>query len=187
MIATFVSLVQLLMKAYVPSINDALGIFLPLIVVNCIILGRAEAFASKNAPGLSVLDGIGMGLGFTLALVIISSFREFLGTGKLFEIPVTERFAPGAGLIQPATFFIMAPGAFLVFAVVLAVMARMKAKSAGAACELDALAGYSRGARFPGEVAKRLKAMEDSKPAAATDAGTAADPAAKQPASDTGQ
>ena len=76
-IATFVSVVQLLMKAYFPAINDALGIFLPLIVVNCIILGRAEAFASRNSPGLSVLDGVGMGLGFTLALTVISSFREF--------------------------------------------------------------------------------------------------------------
>lgn len=159
-IATFVSVVQLLMKAYFPAINDALGIFLPLIVVNCIILGRAEAFASKNTPGLSILDGLGMGLGFTLALTVISSFREFLGTGKLLEIPVTSLFTPASETIKPATIFIMAPGAFLVFAVVLAILAKRKAKTATLICGADVLAGYSRGSRFPAEIAKALKAKE---------------------------
>ena len=83
-IATFVTLVQLLMQAYLPAIYHVLGLFIPLIVVNCIVLGRAEAFAAKNSVGLSALDGLGMGLGFTLALTIVGAIREFLGTGAIF-------------------------------------------------------------------------------------------------------
>ena len=83
-IATFVTMVQLLMQAYLPAIYEVLGLFIPLIVVNCIVLGRAEAFAAKNTVGLSALDGLGMGLGFSLALTLIGAVRELLGTGSLF-------------------------------------------------------------------------------------------------------
>ena len=86
-IATFVTVLQMLVKAFVPALDSALGIFLPLIVVNCIILGRAEMFASKNSIGLSALDGLGMGLGFTGTLVVMGSVREVLGAGTLFGIP----------------------------------------------------------------------------------------------------
>ena len=85
-IATFVTIVQLAMQAYLPSIYEVLGLFIPLIVVNCIVLGRAEAFAAKNSVGLSALDGIGMGLGFTLALTLLGACREILGSGKIFSI-----------------------------------------------------------------------------------------------------
>ena len=87
-IATFTTIVQLLLQAYVPSLYASLGIFIPLIVVNCIVLGRAEAFASKNGPLLSLADGIGMGLGFTLTLAIMGAIREFLGAGTLFGMQV---------------------------------------------------------------------------------------------------
>ena len=87
-IATFTTIVQLLLQAYVPSLYDSLGIFIPLIVVNCIVLGRAEAFASKNGPLLSLLDGIGMGIGFTMTLAIMGLIREFLGAGTFFGIQV---------------------------------------------------------------------------------------------------
>ena len=87
-IATFVTLVQLLMQAYVPAIYDVLGLFIPLIVVNCIVLGRAEAFAAKNTVGLSALDGLGMGLGFTFALTVLGAIRELLGTGAIFGCQV---------------------------------------------------------------------------------------------------
>ena len=84
LIASFVTIVQMIMQAWLPALNESLGIFIPLIVVNCILLGRAEAFASKNNPWLSVCDGLGIGLGFTLALTIIGSVREILGTGAVF-------------------------------------------------------------------------------------------------------
>lgn len=87
-IATFTTIVQLLLQAYVPSLYDSLGIFIPLIVVNCIVLGRAEAFASKNGPFLSMVDGIGMGIGFTLTLAIMGTIREFLGAGTFFGMQV---------------------------------------------------------------------------------------------------
>ncbi len=112
-IATFVTIVQMILKAYVPDLDEALGIFIPLIVVNCIILGRAEAFASRSGVLASVLDGVGMGLGFTIALCIIAFFRELLGTWKLGGIPVTD------GGFQPASVMIMAPGAFIVLGLVL--------------------------------------------------------------------
>lgn len=108
-IAGFVTIVQLLLKAYLPSLDRALGIYIPLIVVNCIILARAEMFASKNSVLLSALDGIGMGLGFTLALVVMGSIREFLGNGTLFGVKIT------ADLFSPAVIMILPPGGFLVF------------------------------------------------------------------------
>ena len=105
-IATFVTLLQLLMQAYVPDVYETLGLFIPLIVVNCIVLGRAEAFASKNSVGDSALDGIGIGIGFTLSLTIIGIVREILGSGSLFG----WKFIAGDGVLA----FVMAPGAFLV-------------------------------------------------------------------------
>lgn len=106
-IATFVTIVQMLVKAFVPALDESLGVFLPLIVVNCIILGRAEAFASKNSPLDSILDGVGIGLGFTLALTVIGAVREILGSGAIFGVNLG--FADVAPLI-----FVLAPGAFLV-------------------------------------------------------------------------
>ncbi len=107
-IATFVTLVKLIMAAYFPELKAALGIFLPLIVVNCIILGRAEAFASKNGPFDSIADGLGMGIGFTLALILLGAIREVLGSGSILGIP----FADGLSSYTQ-TIFILAPGGFL--------------------------------------------------------------------------
>ena len=113
-IAGFVSVVQLLVKAYAPEIDASLGIYLPLIVVNCIILARAEMFASKNKVLPSLLDGLGMGIGFTAALVLMGSIRELLGNGTIFGLPVT------AGAIEPMLIFILPPGGFFVFAMLIA-------------------------------------------------------------------
>ena len=106
-IATFVTIVEMLMKAYLPAIYEVLGLFIPLIVVNCIVLGRAEAFAAKNSVGLSVLDGLGMGLGFTLSLTVIGMIRELLGTGCCFGMHV---YTDNYGMLL----FVLAPGAFIV-------------------------------------------------------------------------
>ena len=115
-IATFVTIIQLLIQGFVPALNDSLGLFIPLIVVNCIILARAESFASKNKPLPSVVDGLGMGLGFTGALVIISSIREILGNGTIFGMALFgESF-------QPVLMMSQAPGGFIVFGLVLAVV-----------------------------------------------------------------
>lgn len=108
-IATFVTIVQMLIQAYSPELNRQLGIFIPLIVVNCIILARAESFAAKNPPLNSIMDGLGMGLGFTVALTIISAVREILGAGTFFGMPIF-----GAGF-EPALIMILPPGGFLVF------------------------------------------------------------------------
>jgi len=105
-IATFVTLLQLLMQAYVPTVYATLGLFIPLIVVNCIVLGRAEAFANKNSVGASALDGIGVGLGFTLSLTVIGLVRELLGSGSAFGFKII----PGDGILA----FVLAPGAFIV-------------------------------------------------------------------------
>ncbi|MBE0673240.1 MAG: electron transport complex subunit E [Bacteroidales bacterium] len=104
-IASFVTIVQLLMQAYVPSLFEALGLFIPLIVVNCIVLGRAEAFASKNNVFSSIIDGLGMGLGFTMALTLLGAVREILGSGSFFGF----KFIQGDGIL----IFILSPGAFL--------------------------------------------------------------------------
>lgn len=105
-IATFVTVLQLVMQAYVPSVYQTLGLFIPLIVVNCIVLGRAEAFACKNGAWASALDGLGIGLGFTLSLTVIGLVREILGSGSAFGF----KFLPGDGMLA----FILAPGAFMV-------------------------------------------------------------------------
>ena len=115
-VASLVTVVQLLIKAYLPALYDALGIYIPLIVVNCIILGRAEAFASKNPPVLSVFDGLGMGLGFTLALGLIGLLRELFGSGTAFGVQVMPDF------YQPIGILVKAPGAFLVLMLIIAFM-----------------------------------------------------------------
>jgi len=120
-IATFVTMVQLLMQAYLPAIYDVLGLFIPLIVVNCIVLGRAEAFAAKNSVGLSALDGIGMGLGFTLALTVLGAIRELLGSGCVFGLNVfSDHYA--------ALIFVLAPGAFIALAYLMAIMNKVQKK-----------------------------------------------------------
>ena len=115
-IAAFVTIVEMLLKAYAQSISESLGIYIPLIVVNCIILGRAEAFASKNGPLASAVDGLGMGLGFTIALVIISAVREILGNGTFLGISLF-----GANY-EPVIMAIMPPGAFIILGIVIAVV-----------------------------------------------------------------
>ena len=115
-IAGFVTIVQMLMNAYVPALAGSLGIYIPLIVVNCIILGRAEAFASKNSVGHSAMDGLGMGLGFTCALILIAAVREILGAGTFAGIPL---FGDG---FQPVSIMILPPGAFLTLGILLAII-----------------------------------------------------------------
>lgn len=112
-ICTFVTMVQMLMQAYLPSLYESLGIFIPLIVVNCIILARAEAFASKNTPILSAADGLGMGLGFTLALTLMGAIRELIGSGSVFGLNVL-----GAGY-QPMLLIVLASGGFLTYGLLL--------------------------------------------------------------------
>jgi len=123
-IATFVTVVNLVFHAYVPALYESLGIYLPLIVVNCIILGRAEAFASKNPVTSSIADALGVSIGFLLALLIISFLREVLGTGSLSLFGVNLFTLPVLGE-DPMTLFILAPGAFLVMALLLALFKRM--------------------------------------------------------------
>ena len=117
-VASFVTIVEFLMEGFIPALYSALGIYIPLIVVNCIILGRAESYASKNGPIESIFDGIGMGLGFTMGLTIIGLIREILGAGTFFGLP----FLSAIKGFTPITIFIMAPGAFLVLAFLVAGM-----------------------------------------------------------------
>ena len=119
-IASFVTVVQLVMQAYVPDIYETLGLFIPLIVVNCIVLGRAEAFASKNPVFPSILDGAGMGLGFTFALTVLGSIREILGSGSIFNL----RFLPEDA--QTILIFVLAPGAFIALGYLIAIVNRLK-------------------------------------------------------------
>lgn len=123
-IASFVTVVQLLLQAYLPSLNDALGVYIPLIVVNCIILGRAESYAYSNSPIASLFDGIGMGLGFSFALTCIGAVRELLGTGKVFNMQVM----PDA--YTPIGIFVLAPGAFFVLAALTAFQNYVKIRGA---------------------------------------------------------
>lgn len=120
-IATFVTMVQLLMQAYLPAIYEVLGLFIPLIVVNCVVLGRAEAFAAKNTVGLSALDGLGMGLGFTLALTLIGAVRELLGTGCVFGLNL---YSETYGML----IFVLAPGAFIVLGYLMALVQKLLKK-----------------------------------------------------------
>ena len=121
-VASFVTLIQLLLQAYIPSLNKSLGVYIPLIVVNCIILGRAEAYASKNPPIPSLFDGMGMGLGFTLSITILAAFRELIGAGTVFGVQVMPK------AYEPATIFILAPGAFFVLAFLAAIRAKLQDK-----------------------------------------------------------
>lgn len=118
-IAAFVTVVQLIMQAYVPSLYKSLGLFIPLIVVNCIVLGRAEAFASKNNVVSSAIDGLGIGLGFSFALVLLGSIREILGSGKIFNLTLySENYV--------TLLFVLAPGAFIVLGYLIALINRIK-------------------------------------------------------------
>ncbi|HOI49126.1 MAG TPA: electron transport complex subunit E [Prolixibacteraceae bacterium] len=118
-IATFVTVVELTMQAYLPGLFKSLGLFIPLIVVNCIVLGRAEAFASKNPPLSSLIDGLGMGLGFSFALTLLGSIRELLGSGKIFNITLySENYV--------MLLFVLAPGAFIVLGYLIALINRIK-------------------------------------------------------------
>ncbi len=122
-VASLVTVVELVCQAFLPDLYAALGLYIPLIVVNCIILGRAEAYASKNPPLLSIFDGIGMGLGFTAALLVLGLIRELLGNGTAFGIQIMPDF------FEPIAFFVRAPGAFLVIAMIIAVMNKLKIKT----------------------------------------------------------
>lgn len=121
-IATFVTIVQMLMEAYLPALFDSLGLFIPLIVVNCVVLGRAEAFAAKNNVFKSLLDGAGMGLGFAFALTLLGAVRELLGSGMLFNMPI---FPEEYGMLV----FILAPGAFIALGYLIAIINRLKKKA----------------------------------------------------------
>jgi electron transport complex protein RnfE len=123
-IATFVTIVDLVMKAFTPAVYETLGIFIPLIVVNCIILGRAEAFAQKSSVFASLLDGLGMGLGFTLALTVMAGIREVLGNGSFFDM----KFVPDDA--KTILIFILPPGAFITYGFLIALMNRLKTKMA---------------------------------------------------------
>lgn len=118
-IASLVTILQMMLQAYVPAVYASLGLFIPLIVVNCIILGRAEAFAAKNGPVASICDGIGMGLGFTLGLTSLGAVREFLGTGKIFDLAI---FPEDYGMLV----FVLAPGAFIALGYLIAIVNKMK-------------------------------------------------------------
>ncbi len=120
-IAAFVTIIEMTMNAYVPALADSLGIFLPLIVVNCIVLGRAESFASRNSITSSIFDGIGMGLGFTISLTILGALRELLGTGKIFFLEIyPENFG--------SLIFVLAPGAFIVLGYLIALFNKFQTK-----------------------------------------------------------
>ncbi len=118
-IATFVTVVEMVMQAYIPALFDSLGLFIPLIVVNCIVLGRAEAFAAKNNVFRSMLDGTGMGLGFTFALTLLGAVRELLGTGKVFSLTV---FSESYGML----IFVLAPGAFIALGYLIAIINKLR-------------------------------------------------------------
>ena len=153
-VASFVTMVQFLMQGYVPALYSSLGIYIPLIVVNCIILGRAESFASKNPIIPSTFDGIGMGLGFTMSLTIIGCVREILGAGQIFGLqllPLADS-ATGKSGYTPISIFILAPGAFFVLSVLVAVMnvvrEKMEAKGKPLAPAVGCLADGCEGCSF---------------------------------------
>ncbi|MGC9336643.1 MAG: electron transport complex subunit RsxE [Candidatus Cloacimonadia bacterium] len=125
-IASFVTIVDLTMNAYLPDLHKSLGLFIPLIVVNCIILGRVEAFASKNNLTYSILDALGMGLGFTFALILIAAIREFLGTGGILNIPILP------ATYQPVVAAILPPGAFFTIGLLMGLINWIKRRKSGA-------------------------------------------------------
>lgn len=176
-IAAFVTIVQFLLQAYMPALNDALGLFIPLIVVNCIILGRAEMFANKNSVIDSALDGIGMGLGFTLALFCMGTIREILGSGTWFGMQIIPES------VAPITIMKLAPGGFFVFGCLMALMNKLTKGKPNknfelgcAGCALSAVCGHV-GAELPGceaDLAAEIKKAEDEKKAKAEAAKAAA-------------
>lgn len=124
-IASFVTIVDLLMQGYLPALHSQLGLFIPLIVVNCIVLGRAEAFASKNGLIDSILDGLGMGIGFSFALTVLGGFREILGSGEIFGLPLHIFPTDDKGAPITMIVFILAPGAFLVLGYLIAIVRKI--------------------------------------------------------------
>ncbi len=130
LIAGFVTIVQMLIEAYSPDLKEALGIYLPLIVVNCIILGRAEMFANKNKVLPSVLDALGMGAGFTAALLVMGIIRELLGAGTVFSFPITS------GFVSPIIIFLLPPGGFFVFGMMIALANKLAAEKGSEPAEL---------------------------------------------------
>ncbi len=124
-IATFVTIVDLLLQGYIPALYESLGLFIPLIVVNCVVLGRAEAFASKNTALHSAVDGLGMGLGFTLSLTILGAVRELFGAGSIFGLQLLA-----SSWYQPITIFVLAPGAFIALGLMFAAFNAFKARAA---------------------------------------------------------
>jgi electron transport complex protein RnfE len=124
-IASFVTIVDMTMNAYLPDLHESLGLFIPLIVVNCIILGRAEAFASRNNLTHSILDALGMGLGFTFALILIAAIREFLGTGSILNIPILP------SSYQPVVAAILPPGAFITIGLLMGLIVWLKQRKSG--------------------------------------------------------
>lgn len=123
-VASLVTVVQFIMEAYTPGLYESLGIYIPLIVVNCIILGRAESYASKNSIGMSFMDGLGMGIGFTIGLLAIGVVREIIGSGTVFEYQIMP------GSYEPVSIFVLAPGAFFVVGILAALQNKFKLKSA---------------------------------------------------------
>ncbi len=169
-VASFVTMVQFLVQGFIPSLYDSLGIYIPLIVVNCIILGRAESYASKNPIIPSIFDGIGMGLGFTIGLTLIGVVREVLGAGQIFGAQVLPLAEDGSFGYTPITIFVLAPGAFFVLAVLVAVMnvirdrAEKKGKPLPAA--QGCLSGDCEGCASGCATAAKAEAKPETKPAA---------------------
>ncbi len=179
-VASLVTMVQFVMNAYTPSLSESLGVYIPLIVVNCIILGRAESYASKNPVVPSIFDGLGMGLGFTFGLTCIGLIREILGAGQVFGfqiLPLADR-ANGVSGFTPITIFVMAPGAFLVLSCLVAIMnivrARMDAKgkplAAPAGCITGDCSGCSQSALCTGRSASATTAAKAAPAAQAASA-----------------
>lgn len=178
-VASLVTMVEFIMKAYTPDLANQLGVYIPLIVVNCIILGRAESYASKNPIVPSIFDGIGMGLGFTAGLTIIGIIREILGAGQIFGfqlLPLADK-ANGVAGFTPITIFVMAPGAFLVLAVLVAIMNIVrnwmdsigKPLAAPSGCLSGDCAGCSQSAMCTGKTAAQ-KAVAEKAVSEKTDA-----------------
>ena len=165
-VASLVTVVQFLMNAYTPSLTDSLGVYIPLIVVNCIILGRAESYASKNPVIPSIFDGIGMGLGFTVGLILIGMVRELLGAGQIFGFQVFS-----LDWFTPITIFVMAPGAFLVLAFLVVgmnfVRAKMEAKgkplAKPAGCLTGDCTGCGHAASCSGKAASKTAEQTEKK------------------------
>ena len=190
-IASFVTIIQFLLQAYLPSLNDSLGLYIPLIVVNCIILGRAEAYASKNKVLPSVFDGLGMGLGFTVGLTLIGMFRELLGKGCIFGFQILgdgNQLQSSSGIVKaignvfslytPITILVLAPGAFFVLAFLIAFINKRNAKKAAEAlahgeeipevCRPDSCAGCINAACC-GKLTADTAAQAASKPVSVTE------------------